>query len=158
MAMYSGKSPAAASWLRQPFPAAGAITAPRGAGFHRVEQQKVPARRIERSLQKSTIVGGQLRKMAAQCRAAVVVAGQQMRRHRQAVQGLRQRRVGDVAAGIGEVAGQQAEIGVGMVGQDAVDRQFETGERRTAEQLGVRQGQVQVAELNDLHALATAPG
>ncbi len=45
-----------------------------------------------------------------------------------------------------------------MVFQDAVDRQFETGERRAAEQLGARQGQVQVAELNDLHALAKRPG
>ena len=76
--------------------------------------------------------------MAAQCRAAVVVAGQQMRRHRQALQCLSQRGVGNVAAGIGEVAGQQAEVGVGMIGQDAVDCQFETCERRTAEQLGVR--------------------
>ena len=69
---------------RQPFLAFRTIAAPRGAGFDGIEQQEAPGRGVERRLHE-VAVGGQLRKLAPQRRPAVVVAGQQVGRHRQSL-------------------------------------------------------------------------
>ena len=80
-----------------------------------------------------------------------MIADQEALRHGQVFQALLQPLIGLDLAPIGEVAGDDREIGVGVMPVDVVDRLHEMRMRIPAQDRFAGQGDVHVGEVNELH-------
>lgn len=144
--------------VAEPGRAPRAEAAGAAAGLVRIEQDQVAARAAEYRLDEAVPVARRFGESRAEGGPVVVVADQQAVRHAQDAQRRAQRRIGRRGAAVGQVAGEDAERRVAVLGVDVGEAGVQPGARVEPEQSRPRRHEMQVGHLGDLHRATPRDG
>ena len=128
-----------------------AETAAMVARLHRIDDQQAPDRGRQGILHEAVPVHRGFGKGGDQGGAVVVIAGHQVIGHREAVEDALEGAVGAGRAFVGQVAGEDAEPRVGVMGVDVGDAGLEACRRVDAVDRRTLLGQMGVGDLQHLH-------
>jgi hypothetical protein len=106
---------------RQPIRAPVAEDAVGAAGLHRIQDQENAFRRVDPALHETVGIPERVRKRGVEIVTVIVVADGQVHRHGQRLEGFPQQGEGIAATAMGEVAGDEAEGGIPLSGEDVGD-------------------------------------
>jgi len=122
-----------------------------GAGFFGIEEDQTGAVGVDHALDKTMGIDRHVREHAAKYRAFVVIAQEQAHRQLQFLQAGGKNAIGGFIAVVGQIAGDHAQVGIGMVLIDMGDAGAKTADRVFAEQQIAVRYQVDVGDLYDFH-------